>query len=154
MDVVTIGDCTLYHGCSLEILAIIGKVDALITDPPYGVGLGNRANNNRERTAYTMFEGTAAYVETTVMEVIEIAIANATRAAITPGVRNMWLYPRPTHTGSFYYPAAAGCNPWGFHAGNQFCSMGMTLMLAKDQSRIARKVPNRLKRTATPAPSR
>jgi DNA modification methylase len=33
-----IGDCTLYLGDCLEILPTLGKVDAVVTDPPYGVG--------------------------------------------------------------------------------------------------------------------
>lgn len=33
-----IGDATLYLGCCLEILPTLGKVDAVITDPPFGVG--------------------------------------------------------------------------------------------------------------------
>jgi site-specific DNA-methyltransferase (adenine-specific)/modification methylase len=35
---VTIGDATLYHGDCLEILPTLSKVDAVITDPPYGIG--------------------------------------------------------------------------------------------------------------------
>ena len=35
-DVVQIGDATLYHGDCLEILPTLPKVDAVITDPPYG----------------------------------------------------------------------------------------------------------------------
>lgn len=34
----TIGDCTLYLGDCLEILPTLGKVDAVVTDPPYGIG--------------------------------------------------------------------------------------------------------------------
>ena len=37
-DVVTIGDCTLYHGDCLEILPKLDKVDAVVTEPPYGYG--------------------------------------------------------------------------------------------------------------------
>ena len=33
-----IGDCTLYLGDCREILPTIGKVDAVVTDPPYGIG--------------------------------------------------------------------------------------------------------------------
>src|SRR6056297_1749336 len=33
-----IGDATLYLGDCLEILPTLGKVDAVITDPPFGVG--------------------------------------------------------------------------------------------------------------------
>ena len=38
-DVVTIGDATLYHGDCLEILPTLGKVDAVVTDPPYGMNM-------------------------------------------------------------------------------------------------------------------
>jgi len=34
----TIGDCTLYLGDCLEILPTLGKVDLVLTDPPYGIG--------------------------------------------------------------------------------------------------------------------
>lgn len=36
----TIGDCTLYLGDCLEILPTLGKVDACLTDPPYGIDYG------------------------------------------------------------------------------------------------------------------
>ena len=35
---VIIGDCTLYLGDCLDILPTLGKVDAVVTDPPYGTG--------------------------------------------------------------------------------------------------------------------
>lgn len=34
-----IGDCTLYLGDCREILPLLPKVDAVVTDPPYGIGL-------------------------------------------------------------------------------------------------------------------
>ena len=36
-----IGDATLYLGDCLEILPTLGKVDAVVTDPPYGIALTN-----------------------------------------------------------------------------------------------------------------
>jgi site-specific DNA-methyltransferase (adenine-specific) len=35
----TIGDCTLHLGDCRDILPTLGKVDAVVTDPPYGIGL-------------------------------------------------------------------------------------------------------------------
>ena len=37
-DIATIGDATLYHGDCLEILPTLDKVDAAVTDPPFGIG--------------------------------------------------------------------------------------------------------------------
>ncbi|MDE2100291.1 MAG: site-specific DNA-methyltransferase [Patescibacteria group bacterium] len=38
MRVEVIGDATLYLGDCMDILPTLGKVDAVITDPPYGLG--------------------------------------------------------------------------------------------------------------------
>jgi site-specific DNA-methyltransferase (adenine-specific) len=38
MTPVIIGDATLYLGDCMDILPTLGKVDAVITDPPYGIG--------------------------------------------------------------------------------------------------------------------
>ena len=41
MNPVVIGDATLYLGDCMEILPTLPKVDAVITDPPYGIGIAN-----------------------------------------------------------------------------------------------------------------
>ncbi len=43
----TIGDATLYLGDCREILPTLGKVDAVVTDPPYGIGENNARNLSR-----------------------------------------------------------------------------------------------------------
>jgi DNA modification methylase len=48
---VTIGNCTLYQGDSLEILHLLGKVDAVVTDPPYGIG-ADRTMHKQSGTQY------------------------------------------------------------------------------------------------------
>src|SRR5215831_2805127 len=37
MRTVKIGDATLIHGDAREVLPTLGKVDAVVTDPPYGI---------------------------------------------------------------------------------------------------------------------
>ena len=39
-----IGDATLYLGDCLEILPTLGKVDAVVTDPPYGIDYGKQGS--------------------------------------------------------------------------------------------------------------
>lgn len=42
-----IGDCTLYLGDCLEVLPTLGKVDAVVADPPYGIGEAAGKNKSR-----------------------------------------------------------------------------------------------------------
>jgi DNA modification methylase len=44
-----IGDATLYQGDCLEILPTLDKVDAVVTDPPYGLGDWNNRGTNAAR---------------------------------------------------------------------------------------------------------
>jgi len=44
-ECVQIGDATLYWGDCLEILPTLGKVDAVVTDPPYGIGFAAQPTN-------------------------------------------------------------------------------------------------------------
>ena len=49
---VEIGDCTLYLGDCLEIMPTLGAVDAVVTDPPYGIGEHGGACRTRGRPGY------------------------------------------------------------------------------------------------------
>ena len=44
-----IGDCVLYQGDCLDVMPTLGKVDAVVTDPPYGIG--ESAGKARTRTS-------------------------------------------------------------------------------------------------------
>jgi len=48
MKPVQIGDATLYQGDCLEILPTLGKVDAVVTDPPYGIGFDYASYDDTE----------------------------------------------------------------------------------------------------------
>lgn len=47
IDPVIIGRATLYLGDCRDILPTLGKVDAVVTDPPYGIGEAAGANKSR-----------------------------------------------------------------------------------------------------------
>lgn len=48
---VTIGNCRLILGDCLEVLPLLGKVDAVVTDPPYGISLNT--DNSRFSGGHT-----------------------------------------------------------------------------------------------------
>jgi site-specific DNA-methyltransferase (adenine-specific)/modification methylase len=54
---VQIGDATLYLGDCLEILPTLPKVDAVITDPPYGIGESSRRNATRGKPFVSRVDG-------------------------------------------------------------------------------------------------
>jgi DNA modification methylase len=49
MTKVQIGECTLYQGDCREILPTLGKVDAVVTDPPYGIGRDGKRRCSRHK---------------------------------------------------------------------------------------------------------
>ena len=110
----TIGDCTLYLGDCREILPLLPKVDAVVTDPPYGVNLGVDGPTALGKTAYASFDDTPENVIAVCVPIIRWAIENVGRVVMTPGNRNCHDYPKPDEVGAIYNPAGAGFSRWGF----------------------------------------
>ena len=52
-----IGDCRLILGDCLEVMPLLGKVDAVVTDPPYGIGIA--ANPVRQKHSKKDWDSTA-----------------------------------------------------------------------------------------------
>ena len=98
-----IGDATLYLGDCLEILPHLPKVDAVITDPPYGVEID-----------YGTFVDTPENVKTLVSTVIPICISMAKRTVLTCATRQQHFYPPPTWVLCWLNRAGSYANPWGF----------------------------------------
>lgn len=106
---------TIYCADSRDVLHHLNGIDVVLTDPPYGVKLGHKPNNQRfDRKKYTKVDDTPEFIDAVVLPVIEQCRKIAKRVIVTPGVKNMFAYPPPEHVGAFYYPAASGCNSWGF----------------------------------------
>ena len=55
MRIETIGDATLYLGDSREILPTLGRVDAVVTDPPYGIGADEAAAKNKGKWGWKYY---------------------------------------------------------------------------------------------------
>jgi DNA modification methylase len=113
----TIGPCTLYLGDCLEILQELGVADALVTDPPFGVMLGETKNGrerNKNQFPYIGFSDTPEYVRDKVIPAVKIALAKTKRGLMTPGTRNCFLYPPPDDMGVWFNPAGTAIGRWGF----------------------------------------
>lgn len=48
-----IGNCMMIEGDCLEVMPQIGKVDAVVTDPPYGIGADEAASKNKGKWGWT-----------------------------------------------------------------------------------------------------
>lgn len=110
-----IGNATLYLGDCLEILPTLGKVDAVVTDPPYGVNFQGKV------TKYTDSRGNKpVYADddvswlATVPRAISVALALSERGLVFSGIRRMHQYPAPNDIGGICAPNGAGRSPWGF----------------------------------------
>lgn len=110
---------TIYCGDCLEILGSLPKLSAVITDPPYGVGLTAKRAKQRgggvtARDGEYSHEDTPEYVKSVCVPAILLCMQIATATAVTPGIRNQHLYPVPDDMGCFYSAAGTGMGRWGF----------------------------------------
>lgn len=53
---VTIGDCRLILGDCFEVMPLLGEVDAVVTDPPYGIGRGGRSFSTSSHGGHKGYE--------------------------------------------------------------------------------------------------
>lgn len=90
MKPVIIGDATLYQGDCMEILPILGKVDSVITDPPYGMSFqSNHRSEKHLKIANDQSADLANFV-------INWAIQNANHSVYAFGRwDNLSDYPKP-----------------------------------------------------------
>lgn len=112
---VVIGDATLYQGDCMDILPTLSRVDAVITDPPYGLGLrtGTIGVGRQHKNNYMGFDDSPEYVQQSVIPAIVMALFKSSSAVITPGASCMWMYPPADVLGMIFQPAATGMNKWG-----------------------------------------
>ncbi len=109
----------LYCGDCRHILHKLSGVDYVITDPPYGVELSAkrasvRGGGTTVRPGHYDHEDSPAYVQRVVVPAIGMCIIIAQGVVVTPGTRNLHLYPIPDDMGCFFSGAGTGMGRWGF----------------------------------------
>ena len=121
------GDC-------LEVLKSLpdGCVDAVVTDPPYGIGLKQQTTKHTRRIgSYASFSDD----EQQTIELVRAATAECRRVAkrvmLTPGTRILQAYPKADDIGTVFMPNGAGCGRWGFNGNNPILYYGKCPYLAR-----------------------
>ncbi len=74
MRVERIGDATLYLGDCMDILPTLGEVDAVVTDPPYGIGEAAGRNKSRGNLAVSKDYGIDDWDDKTADDGIFLAV--------------------------------------------------------------------------------
>lgn len=106
MRVEHIGRATLYLGDCRDILPTLGKVDAVVTDPPYGVGLAYAGHDDT---------GGDAYEEWCRLWFADCRAATDGPIAISCGVGNLQMWPRADWVMCWNKPNAMGRAATGFN---------------------------------------
>ncbi len=126
-----IGDATLYLGDCLEILPTLGPVDAVVTDPPYGVGFADWDNSRPSDKWFS--------------EIKRLSPSCAVHCA----QGEMWAWPRPDWVMAWFMPGSVNRTK----AGN-FRHWEPVLVYGKEKAQVDSKVfkPIGAERNGHPCP--
>lgn len=82
VEPVIIGNATLYLGDCREILPTLGKVDAVVTDPPYGIGEAAGKNASRGKLAIAKDFGNDSWDDEAIPHDLVLMVRNIGRWCI------------------------------------------------------------------------
>ena len=80
-----IGDCTLYLGDCMEVMPTLGTVDAVVTDPPYGLGESGAKSASRDNLANADIYAHKNWDNSTADDAVSLAISISNSAIIFGG---------------------------------------------------------------------
>jgi site-specific DNA-methyltransferase (adenine-specific) len=115
---------TIYHGDCREILPQLAPVDLVLTDPPYGVNLGNHKGASDDggthgylgKGSYLSYEDTPENLKAIVIPAIRSALDIAKRTIVFVAGIHVNEFPKPAAIGGIYFPSAIGRHCWGFNS--------------------------------------
>ena len=115
------GGITIYNADCRLVLPTLPKCDLLLTDPPYGVNLGNHLGATDGRSDHVLVKGCYESYDDTfenligiVVPAVRLALSIATRGIVFCAGQHIGEFPKPNVMGGIYFPAAQGRNAWGF----------------------------------------
>lgn len=150
-----IGDCRLILGDCREVLPTLGKVDAVVTDPPYGVNLGSCGDSRGGSHGKNLrgYEGPAeddsygAFV-CKVIPALNEALDLCERAIVWTGP-HIHEQRKPDAIGGVFCPAGTGRTGWGFKQFLPVLLYGMSPTVAAGKGATS---PTAFQSSETPAP--
>jgi site-specific DNA-methyltransferase (adenine-specific) len=149
---------TLYRADCLDVLPTLGKVDAVITDPPYGVNLGKHDAATEKRPQFLAKQAYASYDDTPenfaaiVAPAVRTALERAERGLVFAAGSMLWELPRANAVGAVYLPAACGRNPWGFASVAHFALYGIAPNLEMGAKHTAFRSTKAAEKNGHPCP--
>lgn len=113
------GGITIYHGDCREIIPQL-QADVLVTDPPYGVNLGDHKAAAETRTSflrkqhYESYDDTEENLRSVVVPAIVAALGKVKRGMVFCAGTKIGFFPEPSAIGGVYLPSGCGRTSWGF----------------------------------------
>ena len=98
-----IGDATLYLGDCRDVLPTLPRVDAVVTDPPYGIGFEYEGYEDSLENLLHLIDG-----------FVPVCRQIANRVIVTPGVSNLQRYPAADWTAAWTWETTATYGMLGF----------------------------------------
>ncbi len=105
-----IGPCRLILADCLDVLPTLSGVDAVVTDPPYGVNFQGKNTKHTKREN----DGYEAGDDASIGPKVVARCVESWRAVVYAPAVNLWDYPPATEVGSAFCPSGAGLGRWGF----------------------------------------
>jgi len=117
------GDSTAAEDLSL-VLDGESRIDLCMTDPPYGADIQYEGHVDTQEALAELIE-----------KFLPLCMGIADVVALTPGINNVFSYPRPAWLLCWFYGAGTGSTPWGFTAWQPFMVWGSCPKLAHGEGR-------------------
>lgn len=93
----------IYHGDCREILPSLPRVDLVLTDPPFGVGV-----------EYPSFVDSPAECSILLRDTIPLLRKLSAVVAVATGIKQIWMYPPADWILAHFNPGGERLSPWGF----------------------------------------